>query len=78
MSENTNDNSGSSEAEHLASFFIYSFFVYPITNYIVSPQRKYPRWKAVLYAIIFLAGVSYLVLVRFPIFSSYFIHVLCY
>ena len=50
--------------EHLVSFFLYSLFIYPITNYIVSPQRKYPRWKAALYAVLFLGAVATIHLVR--------------
>lgn len=53
----------SDTGEQLVSFFLYSLFIYPVTNYIVSPQRKYPRWKAALYAILFLAGVATLHLV---------------
>eukprot|EP01032_Pedospumella_encystans_P015473 gene15473-17693_t len=44
--------------DQLVSFFAYSLFVYPVTNYIVSPQRKYPRWKAALYAVVFLLAIS--------------------
>mmetsp|Transcript_21976 Transcript_21976/g.36812 ORF Transcript_21976/g.36812 Transcript_21976/m.36812 type:complete len:391 (-) Transcript_21976:117-1289(-) len=44
--------------EQLISFFVYSLFVYPVTNYLVSPQRSYPRWKAALYAVVFLLVVS--------------------
>jgi len=49
----------------LASFFIYSLFVYPVTNYIVSPQRNYPKWKAALYVVLFLATVATIHLVSF-------------
>jgi hypothetical protein len=48
----------SGSGEQLVSFFLYSLFIYPVTNYIVSPQRKYPRWRAASYAIIFLLTVS--------------------
>lgn len=44
--------------EQLVSFFLYSLFIYPVTNYIVSPQRKYPRWRSAAYAIIFLIVVA--------------------
>ena len=48
----------SESGDQLVSFFLYSLFIYPVTNYIVSPQRKYPKWKAALYAVLFLAGVA--------------------
>ncbi len=54
-----NSNSMSTE-EQLISFFAYSFLIYPITNYLVSPHRKYKRFYGVLYAIAFLGIVSYL------------------
>jgi hypothetical protein len=44
--------------DQLVSFFVYSLFVYPVTNYIVAPQRKYPKWKAAFYAVLFLLAVS--------------------
>lgn len=50
--------------EQLVSFFLYSMLIYPITNYIVSPKRRYPKWKAALYAIGFLGLVSTIHLVR--------------
>jgi hypothetical protein len=55
----------SGSGEQLVSFFLYSLFIYPVTNYIVSPQRKYPRWRAAAYAIIFLLTVSTLHMVVF-------------
>ena len=47
-----------SQEEQLISFFAYSMFIYPVTNYLVSPKRNYARWKGVLYAIFFLAFIS--------------------
>lgn len=58
------DNSNSSDSgDQLANFFLYSLFVYPVANYIVAPQRKYPRWQAITYAIIFFMIVAYVHLV---------------
>jgi hypothetical protein len=53
--------------EQLVSFFLYSLFIYPVTNYLVSPTRAYPRWKGACYAILFLALISaaHMVLVSF-------------
>lgn len=53
------------EEDRLVSFFVYSLFVYPATNYIVAPQRKYPKWKGALYAVLFLLAVSALHMVGF-------------
>ena len=47
-----------STEEQLISFFAYSMFIYPVSNYLVSPKRQYPRWKGALYAILFLAAIS--------------------
>jgi curved DNA-binding protein CbpA len=33
-------------------------FVYPVTQWLVSPQRKYSRTKGVIFAILFMASVS--------------------
>ena len=44
--------------EQLVHFFAYSLFIYPITNWLVSPHRTYPRWKGALYAAIFLLGIT--------------------
>ena len=44
--------------EQLVSFFLYSLFIYPVTNYLVSAKRAYPRWKGACYAILFLAIIS--------------------
>ena len=49
-----------STEEQLISFFAYSLFIYPVTNWLVSPQRSYSRWKGALYAIIFLGGISWM------------------
>lgn len=51
MSENENQ---------LITFFLYSLVIHPIANYIISPKRKYPRWRGILYTIIFLLSVSIL------------------
>lgn len=51
----------SGSEEQLISFFAYSFFIYPVTNYLVSPHREYNKksqWKGVVYAILFLATLS--------------------
>jgi len=40
------------------SYFGYSFFVYPVTNYLVSAARPWKRWKGALFAVVFLAAVS--------------------
>ena len=45
-------------SSQLISFFVYSLFIYPITNYLVSPTRSYPRWKGAIYAVLFLLAVS--------------------
>lgn len=44
--------------DQLVSFFLYSLFIYPVTNYLVSPQRKYSRWRAIFYAVAFLGIVT--------------------
>ena len=44
--------------EQLISFFLYSMFIYPVTNYLVSSKRSYARWKGALFAILFLATIS--------------------
>lgn len=49
--------SNSSE-DQLVSFFVYSFFIYPITGYLVSPHRKYPKWLGAIYAITFLVVIA--------------------
>lgn len=51
---------GEDNGEQLISFFLYSLFIYPITNYLISPHRSYPKWKGALYAITFLLGVAVL------------------
>lgn len=51
--------SGSTE-DQLVSFFAYSFFIYPVTNYLISPARNYPRWRGAVYAIVFLLSISLL------------------
>ena len=48
----------SSQEEQLISFFVYSMFIYPISNYLVSAQRPYPRWKGAVYAMLFLLAIS--------------------
>ena len=48
----------STTEEQLVSFFLYSMFIYPVTNYLVSPKRTYSRWKGAFYAIFFLALIS--------------------
>eukprot|EP01035_Chromulina_nebulosa_P030852 gene30852-41042_t len=58
MSEDTGSKSGNDGGDQLISFFLYSFVIYPVTNYIVSPQRSYSRWRAAAYAFIFLIGIS--------------------
>ena len=47
-----------SSEEQLVQFFAYSFFVYPVTGWLVSPNRPYKRWKGALYAVLFLVLVS--------------------
>lgn len=42
------------------AFFAYSFFIYPVTNYLISPARPYRRWQGALYAVLFLVLVSVL------------------
>jgi hypothetical protein len=46
----------------LASFFLYSFMIYPATNYLLSPQRQYNqkhgRWRGIFYAVAFLALIA--------------------
>jgi hypothetical protein len=46
------------------SFFLYSLFIYPVTNYLVSPKRSYPRWKGACYAMLFLVAISSVHMVR--------------
>jgi len=48
----------SSTEEQLISFFAYSMFIYPVTNYLVSPKRKYSRWLGAVYAMLFLVAIS--------------------
>ncbi len=50
----------SSTEEQLVSFFAYSFIVYPIVYYLMSPHRKYSRSQGVVYAIAVLGIVAYL------------------
>ena len=50
--------------EQLVSFFLYSLFIYPVTNYLVSPKRSYPRWKGACYAMLFLVAISSVHMVR--------------
>ena len=33
-------------------------FIYPVTNYLVSPKRQYARWKGAIYAMSFLFLIS--------------------
>eukprot|EP01041_Mallomonas_annulata_P000918 gene918-1781_t len=47
-----------SSEEQLISFFAYSMFIYPVTNYLVSPKRKYSRWMGAFYAMGFLVLIS--------------------
>lgn len=57
--------------DQLLSFLLYSLFVYPLTNYILSPQRNLPRWKAILFATSFLVLVTYIQLVSNSPCNSY-------
>ena len=47
-----------SDTDQLISFFAYSFFIYPVINFLVSPKRPYAKWKGAIYAGIFLAAIS--------------------
>lgn len=47
-----------STEEQLVSLFAYSFFIFPVTSYLVSPSRPYKRWQGALYAIVFLLVIS--------------------
>ena len=47
-----------SQEEQLISFFVYSMFIYPVTNWLVSPKRPYARWKGATYAMLFLIAIS--------------------
>jgi hypothetical protein len=59
-------------ADQLISFLLYSVVVYPLTNYILSPERGIPKWRAIVLATGLLAIVAYLQLVSF--FDSCTIH----
>ena len=54
----------SSTEEQLISFFAYSMFIYPVTAWLVSPRRSYGRWKGAIYAMLFLAAIFFVQLVR--------------
>ena len=45
---------GSDDFSGLTGFFFYSFFVHPVTAWILRPGR-FERKKAIMYAIAFLA-----------------------
>ena len=47
-----------SSDEQLLGFFAYSFFVYPVTNYLVSPKRAWKRWQGAVYAVLFLLLIA--------------------
>lgn len=49
----------SDSGDQLLSFLLYSMLVYPLTSYILSPQRGLPRWKSIVYAMGFLSIVTY-------------------
>jgi hypothetical protein len=49
---------GDDGSDQLISFFAYSLFIYPATNWLVSPQRGFPKWRAALHAGLFLLLVS--------------------
>ena len=53
-----------SSEDQLVSFIAYSFLIYPITGYLVSPSRPYPRWQGAIYAIIFLFTIAIAHMVR--------------
>ena len=48
----------SDSGDQLVNFFVYSLFIYPVATYIVSPQRKLPKWKAIAYGVMFFAVVA--------------------
>jgi len=50
----------SDSSEQLVSFFLYSLFVYPVTNYIINAYKSSSRWRGAFYAIAFLFSVSVL------------------
>eukprot|EP01035_Chromulina_nebulosa_P018450 gene18450-24157_t len=56
-----------SSEDQLVSFFLYSFFIYPITGYLVSSHRKYPRWHGAVYAVLFLLAIA--------LFHMYYEHI---
>ena len=47
-----------SQEEQLITFFVYSMFIYPCTNWLVSPKRPYAKWKGATYAMLFLVAIS--------------------
>ena len=47
------------EADGLTSFLFYTLFVYPSCSWILKPGR-FPKKRAVLYAVAFLAGLAFL------------------
>mmetsp|Transcript_14835 Transcript_14835/g.24556 ORF Transcript_14835/g.24556 Transcript_14835/m.24556 type:complete len:389 (-) Transcript_14835:190-1356(-) len=53
---------GKDSEGQLVSFFLYSFVVYPVANYLLSPQRQYNRqhgrWRGIFYTIMFLALIT--------------------
>ena len=55
------------EEQQLFSFFMYSMLVYPVTNYLVSHDRKYSKMTGVALAIGFLILVFYLSMVYFDL-----------
>ena len=59
-------------SEQLVSFFLYSLFVYPVTNYIITAHKSSSRWRGALYAIAFLFSVSvlHMVSVNFIVLQS--------
>ncbi len=69
MSENSSSGADGG-GDQLANFFLDSLFVYPVANYIVHPQRKYPKWQAITYAVIFFMVVAYVHLVSNQGFQS--------
>lgn len=59
-------------SEQLVSFFLYSLFVYPVTNYIITAHKNSSRWKGALYAIAFLLSVSVLHMVSVSFIVLYY------
>lgn len=41
---------GNSQDEQLISFFVYALFIYPVTDYLISPSRSWSRWNGIMYA----------------------------